>query len=195
MRSTRWKVFTSWKVFGTAWFLQRSQMPAARWKSASQSAWEPALAVQHLRKLIPFPDKPTATSLPIDTTPPCDGSTRLTPNGSTHPSYGCLWRAQTSDYYRYAIVACNLVTTCVVVISVSALMTYVINDLCGQWPAWSMTCVVDDLCGWWPVWSMTCVVDDLCGWWPVWSTTCLGQRLPGPRWWITEDWLNTRSKK
>ena len=54
-----------------------------------------------------------------------------------------------------------------------------------NWPVWlSPNQRVEDLCGQWPVWSMTCVVNDLCGQWLVCSTTCLGQRLPGPRWWI-----------
>ena len=47
------------------------------WKSypEDESTWEPASAVQHLRKLVStfhknHPDKPTATSPPIDLAPP-----------------------------------------------------------------------------------------------------------------------------
>ena len=47
------------------------------WKGypEEENTWEPASAVQHLKKLISLfhkdhPDKPTATSLAIDTTPP-----------------------------------------------------------------------------------------------------------------------------
>ena len=46
------------------------------WKDypKDKSTWEPALAVQHLRKLVStfhknYPNKPTATSLPIDLAP------------------------------------------------------------------------------------------------------------------------------
>ena len=46
------------------------------WKGyPEENTWEPVSAVQHLRKLISTfhkdnPDKPTATSLPVDTAPP-----------------------------------------------------------------------------------------------------------------------------
>ena len=62
--------------------------------------------------------------------------------------------------------------TCVVVLSINALMTYVDDDLYGYpFNQRLMTYVVDDLCGCpfnqrlmtygrWPVWPMTC---DLCG--------------------------------
>ena len=61
--------------------LESSHLPGfyylVSWKRypEEENTWEPASAVQHLRKLISlfhknFPDKPTATSLAIDTAPP-----------------------------------------------------------------------------------------------------------------------------
>ena len=64
-------IFTKWKVFGTARFLQRSQKPATCRPEIclpdAKSTWEPAVTVQHLRKLSStFLDQPIATSPPID---------------------------------------------------------------------------------------------------------------------------------
>ena len=65
--------------------------------------------------------------------------------------------------------------TYVVVLSINALMTCVVDDLCGcSFNQRLMTCVVDNLCGCpfnqrlmtcgrWPVWLMTYEVAGLCG--------------------------------
>ncbi len=63
-----------------------SQMPAlyylVSWKGypEKENTWEPSSAVIHLRKLIStfhkeHPEKPTATSLPLDSAPPIARST------------------------------------------------------------------------------------------------------------------------
>ena len=97
--------------------------------------WEPALAVclplEAEQRL--YPDQPTAISLPIDTAP---------------PSADLCGRWPVWPMTCVVVLSIDALMTCVVILSISALITCVVDDLYGC----ALNQCLDDLCDRRPVW-------------------------------------------